>query len=276
MRPGASVFVYTVIVGGYDLLLPPRVSEPGVRRVVFSERRPWPAWGWEWRPLPDFAATLPPVLANRWCKFFAHEILPEARLSIYVDGNVRLKGLLRPLIDEFEESGAALGLFLHPDRANFEDEAEACLYFSKIKTKEDQARLQNQLDRYRDGGLSPQFGLTENSIIFRNHADPALPAAMRIWWQEICTGVARDQISLPWVRYITGITTKIWPWSFRRPNPYFYARYRHHRPSAGLRRNLGYLFDVVKNDSSLTAALHATLKPRCRSRWAPFARYQRR
>ena len=171
--PGAAVLVYTAIVGGYDLLLPPRIRESGVRRVVFSERPPRPAWGWEWRPLPRFAATLPPALANRWCKFFAHEILPEARLSIYIDGNIRLTGPVRPLVAEFAASGAALGLFAHPDRTNLEEEADTCLHYWKIGTKEDHMRLRRQLDRYQEGGLFPQFGLTENSIIFRDHADPA-------------------------------------------------------------------------------------------------------
>jgi Protein of unknown function (DUF616) len=254
---GEQRIVYSVITGGYDVPLPARHQEPGLRYILFTDARPRRSAGWDIRPLPPEAQGLGPVLANRWAKFFAHRLFPEARLSLYLDGNLRILGPLAPLFDAFEASGAAIGLSRHPQRHDVEEEVEACIRLRKF-TPDDLARLDPQLARYRASGLNFAGELTENGAILRDHRHEGLAPAMDLWWQELTSGVRRDQISLPWVRLSAGLPTWFWP-NYRIPNPYFLGPFTH-KPRMGWYQSLTYVARTQRSDSRLHEARFIALR----------------
>jgi hypothetical protein len=255
--------VYTVITGGYDVPLPVRERDPGLRYVLYTDAAPRFRCGWEVRRIPDGARALGPVLANRWCKFFAHRLFPDCASSLYLDGNIRVLGPLQPLFAEFAASGQAIGLCRHPQRHSIAEEVEACTRLGKFKPR-DLALIDAQLARYRAGGLgldgapSENGELSENGAILRNHRHPGLAPAMDLWWREMTEGVHRDQVSLPWVRASTGLPTWWWP-TYRAANPYLLGPFWH-RPRMTWFQNLTYVAKSMRADSPLREAVYLLLR----------------
>lgn len=257
----APDIVYTAIVGGYDVLMPPVGGAEGTRYVVLGDRRPRFTFGWEFRTLPAAAAELPAPLANRWCKFFAHRLFPKARNSVYVDGNIRPTGPLVDIVGDLITSGAGIGLFRHPHHDTIEDEIAACVMYRRLDAEGADAAM-TQLERYRAAGLPEDYALTENNILVRDHAHPALEKAMALWWEEVTTGVARDQISLPWVRHTSGLDTVLWDWTPRMPNPHFRLRQNHRRPGTLLKDVVHFVNESRGLSASVSGAGHLLDKAR--------------
>ena len=184
--------VYTCITAGYDDLLPVREPEAGVRYVCFSDRQLAGDKGWELRPLPR--QDLDPVSANRFVKMHPHRLFPEHERSVYVDGNMELRGGLRPFAD------AALrehpfAVFSHPFRDCLFVEGTECalIGYGWIWT------YAAQLRRYHGEGMPGRAGLFECGVLPRDHHRPEVVALMEAWWREFQDGVKRDQISLPYL-----------------------------------------------------------------------------
>ena len=212
----------------YDQIFSPVVTHARDRVMLFADRKPRFVSGWQWRPLPDEVAGLSPSLANRFCKFFPAQVFPEADFSIYVDANTLILGDLRPLLDEFIASGADIGLFPHMERFDIFEEFEFCQRGEQDPAGRLTKKAQAQLRHYQDEGLPREHAFTENAILFRRHGNPALDAAMELWWRQLETYTKRDQLSLPYVlhksdsepRSGTGTTT------IREP---VFQRYMHRR-----------------------------------------------
>ena len=121
-------------------------------------------------------------MANRYAKFFPHRILPEAEISIYVDANTLMLADLTPLIAEFPASGADIGLFPHKQRFDICEE-----FAFGAEGGQDPARGRRRRAGAARASTAPRACptdhlFTENAIIFRRHGNPALAAAMDLWW----------------------------------------------------------------------------------------------
>lgn len=219
--------VYACANLAYDQIFSPVVATPGLEYVLFSDRKPFMVSGWDWCPAPAAVEGLSPSMANRYCKFFPQRIFPEADVSIYVDANILVIGDLRPLLEEFIASGAAIGLFIHKDRSDIQSEFEFCREVGKIGDADHDTGVE-QLRFYRAEGLPEAHVFTENAIILRRHSAPGLDPAMQLWWEQLNRFTKRDQLSLPYVLWKTGLATQVWNWSYWNDNPYF-TRYIHRR-----------------------------------------------
>jgi hypothetical protein len=195
-----------------------------------------------------------PVVKSRYYKIMKFAVTAEPDVSIYIDGNVRVIGDLGPLIRDFASSGASIGLFKHPRRNDIFEEAEACRSLGKIKTDADLDRLQKQISNYRREGIPKGHGLTENAVIFRRSQNGDLSKAMELWWQQISQFTHRDQISLPYVLWKTGIKSLIWNWSYRDHNTFF-SLYPHRQK--GKWDNLAVYLQARKSEGlAFRGALH--------------------
>ncbi|MGW8369212.1 MAG: glycosyltransferase domain-containing protein, partial [Gammaproteobacteria bacterium] len=101
-----SVVVYTAVTSRYDLVLPPARQSAPLAFCLFDDTGVG-VRGWHGVPFRrSFDCS---VTTNRFHKFFAHELFPDAEYSIYLDGNIGIVGDLAPLIDEFIASECAIG-----------------------------------------------------------------------------------------------------------------------------------------------------------------------
>lgn len=211
------LLVYTCVFGGYDLVLPPVRSEPGVDYVVITEDASLRVPGWRTQVV-DATVFRTAKAPNRHYKMLAHRLLTGYDASVYVDGNVRLLGPLSPLVEAFLHTGTALGVYPHPLRHSVAEEIATCESVGKLAGNE---LATEELASYRADGFRDDVGLVETTVLLKNHAHPQLDAAMALWWSLFERFDTRDQFNLPYVLWRTGLPCHWHSRSFREPNPYF-------------------------------------------------------
>lgn len=114
------IAVYTVIVANYDNLatLPVQAIAPSVRYVCFSDR-PRQMRPWEIQPFPQLLAN--PHRMSRIPKMLPHLLLPEAEISVYLDGAFTLCAPPKQMVAELL-GDADVALFRHPTNHSIHDE----------------------------------------------------------------------------------------------------------------------------------------------------------
>jgi hypothetical protein len=190
--------IYTCIAGDYDDLLPPAVAEAGADYICFTDQPLAHAGGWELRPLPEFPGD--GGLASRYVKMHPHRLFADRDVSVYVDANVRPVDGIVALAEDASRRGS-LAMYRHPFRSRLADEADECALLGYDFLW----RFRRQMRRYATEGLPPAAGLVEANVLVRRHHDPALIAAMELWWREYLAGVRRDQLSLPYALWKQGV-----------------------------------------------------------------------
>lgn len=241
--------IYTSVSRNYDIVSSPLTVTEGLRYIAFLDAPIRKIDGWETRSFPPAVSGHRPNMMNRYCKLFPYEILSDFDYSIYLDGNIHLIGELSPLMNEFRNSGCALGLFRHWQRKDLSEEMDACVRLGKFKENEKELSEQ-QLRIYRSEGLPADQPLNDNGILFRWHRHPELSGAMRLWWEQLQLFSGRDQLSLPYVIWKTGVPMKTWDWSFRADNCFFEVY-----PHRGFLFKDFLIFLFLKKDSSRLANL---------------------
>jgi hypothetical protein len=94
---------------------------------------------------------------------------------------------------------------MHPQRDNIVQELEACIHLKKFK-KGDQYFASDQVNSYLSRGFPVCTKLQAATIIFRRHDKvDLLHSAMSLWWSQVNRYTCRDQLSLPYVLWKTGL-----------------------------------------------------------------------
>ncbi len=182
------IVVYTVVLGGYDVIRPPRVVNSNVRYVAITDgAAPAP---WEVMCPPE--STCSRKHETRRLKLLAHELFPDADWTIYFDGQLQLAVDPLALLAECEAWGDGdLYLFRHQDRDCIYAEARAVARIGK----DNSANVDPQIERYRAAGFPEQAGLYLGGMLIRRKG--ACNAFNAAWWGEVSSASHRDQLSLP-------------------------------------------------------------------------------
>jgi hypothetical protein len=181
--------VYTVLVGGFDSLLPPACREPEVDYIAFADVPQAVPVPWQARPLASLQRN--PRMTARWHKVHPHRLLPDYDQSLYLDANILIKDRILPLFDEALRE-QPLALFRHPARDCAYEEAEAV----KRMRYDDRAIVDAQMAFYRAHGVPPHAGLHFGGVQFRRHLDPKVADLLEDWWRQLKIFSHRDQLSL--------------------------------------------------------------------------------
>jgi hypothetical protein len=217
-----DVFVCTVLIGDYDFLLPIHKEEYNKDwKFICYTDKDRSIKGWDFRSLPDNVLDLSVFLKTRYVKLFCQSIIDLPGIYIYIDANISLNRGFGVLYDQFLKSEKSLGLFKHPDRVNIFDEFNYALKVNKLITHSVAAR--KQIEKYSlDTEFSSVDMLFENNIIFRKHDSEKINNLMNSWWLELKNWPTRDQLSLPYVLFKSGV--KYFPLNIniRKPNDYVF------------------------------------------------------
>lgn len=202
-----KVVVYSCVVGGYDEKISPIPSNFCFdTAILFSDNSDVTSSGWVFKHLVSPNNITRPDLINRYHKFFPHLIFKDVDVSIYIDGNVEIRKNIEPLIGEFLNSKKSFGCLVHPQRDNIIQEAKACIDFKKFKNG-DQHLVSKQIDFYMSNKFPLDAKLKAATVLFRNHHQiDSLHSAMSLWWEQVNNFTCRDQLSLPFVLWKTGLS----------------------------------------------------------------------
>jgi hypothetical protein len=214
--------IYTAVFGGYDRVYSPLCPDAGADYVIVTDDPDTRVPGW--RTLYADGSGFPTAkAANLYHRALIHRVLTGYDVSLYVDGNVRLIGDTRSLFRAFEASGAALSAHRHHRRSTVAEEVETVIAMSLVA---DPSAARREYDDYIADGFPDNLGLMENGVILKNHRHPELDAAMELWWRQFSVYLTRDQLSLPYVLWKTGLSVDVIPGTFLTANPLF-AHYPH-------------------------------------------------
>jgi hypothetical protein len=249
--------VYTCITDDYDLLVPPVYTSDEIRYICFTTRPDVQVSGWELRPIDVSLSGYPPSLINRRYKFFPWDFLPQHEWSLYVDGNVRILNDPRPLIGNSKASGIQLLAPAHTDRTTIREELQACIYWGKIRGTAIPI-AEERLSYYDSDGFVDTNRLTENNILFRPGDPGDVRPAMEMWWDELKYFAGRDQISLPYVIWKSGLSLRVLGATSRLPDKYF-AAVNHRKDTTSL---VGYVDARRHHSRAWAVANFAVSKPR--------------
>jgi hypothetical protein len=181
--------VYTVLVGGFDSILPPVQIEPELDYIAFVDTPQELPAPWQGRSLASRERNT--RITARWHKLHPHRLLPEHDQSLYVDANIMIKGRINAVFDQ-ALGESPLALFRHPVRDCVYEEAEVV----KRLRYDDAAIVDAQMAFYRAHGLPIRAGLHFGGVLFRRHNDPQLIKLLEDWWRQLKIFSQRDQLSL--------------------------------------------------------------------------------
>jgi hypothetical protein len=200
--------IYTAIFGGYDKLPDPSFIPKGWDLVCFTDTDIISNI-WEVRKVP--AIYEDPTRNARKYKILPHRWFPDYDVSLWVDGNILIRGNVDELIDKYL---VETSLAVHDHNQNQLDprdcvykEAQIILHFGKINGnyKDDPNLIIPQMEKYYKEGYPQNNSLAVTMQLLRKHNTPECIKAMELWWEEIKYNSKRDQLSFNYTMWKTQI-----------------------------------------------------------------------
>ncbi len=195
-----QLVVYTAIIGKYDTLDDPEYITPDCDYVCFTDQDV-KSDVWEIRKiLPLYEDN---TRTARKYKILPHRFLPEYELSIWVDGNIQIRGNAWDYVNMHLGENNGFSVHNHMDcydkRNCVYQEANAIIHLGQLNGgnyKDDPSTIHTQLQRYMDEGYPKDNTLVFTCTVLRRHNWELMKAVAETWWQELKYGSKRDQLSL--------------------------------------------------------------------------------
>lgn len=186
--------IYSVITADTDEIKEPIKTTPGWEYVMFTDNPNLTSKTWDIEVVKGGE----PKKLSRYLKIKNH--FPEYDLSLWIDATFEIK---QHSLDKFALSKQE-GIWLnsHPQRQCLYEEAEIV----KSKNLDDPNLIDKQIEKYRAEGYPEQNGLFRCGIMVRNPKDSRITEMCDLWWNEVEKGSWRDQISMPYACWKTGVT----------------------------------------------------------------------
>jgi hypothetical protein len=134
-----------------------------------------------------------------------HKILPfryfDEEVSIWLDSTFGLAVSPRDLVRVALEV-ADFAVFEHPQKDCLYKEAQRVLKTHRHDPGEESV-IRDQMARYREDGFPGDRGLAMGGVLIRRHT-PEVIRVCEMWWDEMCRGSSRDQLSFEYCCWKTG------------------------------------------------------------------------
>tara|TARA_R110002020_G_scaffold135108_2_gene301787 strand:- start:11821 stop:12507 length:687 start_codon:yes stop_codon:yes gene_type:complete len=219
--------IYTSVFGGYD-----KVTEQN-------------SDGWDWKCFSEDNSIPLYEDNNRNAKRFKvlpHRHLQDYEYSVFIDGNMGVRGNLDELIDKYL-SDSNVAFFSHN---NNKLDARDCAYKEAqtildlgsknmkltpergmLNYKDNPKIIVNQFDKYAKLGFPESNGLITGMVILRRHNEKDCIQTMEDWWKEIKYNSKRDQLSFNYCAWKNNLKFNYMDGD-SRDNEYFYRNTNAH------------------------------------------------
>ena len=200
--------VYTAIFGKYDELPENTFVSDDIDYICFSDHEMQSDL---WKVVLVDPIYEDSTRNSRKYKALPHRYLPEYEYSVWVDGNMKMVGDFRTLLDDkvfqtydhmqcfdkrnciYQEAAAIFEL----GNQNMQRTPERGIR----NWKDNPYIIEEQINRYSKEGFPANFGLAETSVVIRKHNDADCIKLDEDWWTEMKYGSRRDQLSLNYVEW---------------------------------------------------------------------------
>jgi hypothetical protein len=208
-----SKVIYTTNFGNYDDLRP--IPEfKGWDRVVFTDNKDLKVQGWK-----TICVSGEGVRKQREIKILSNKYLKDYSLSIYQDANMKI--LSTP--DEYLEVVKYQGGFMtakHPTRTRIYEEGFRIVQLGKDKPE---IVFKHIVNLFEITKMADNYGLFETGVIIRDNSKQVAKLENK-WFKYLQLGSHRDQISLPFAKFMTGINISTFSAQTRNC---FFERFNH-------------------------------------------------
>lgn len=206
-----EIVVFTALIGSADVLHQPAVVNPRVRYVCLTDQPAratgvWEARDWSWFKYDD------PRRAARIAKIGDGEWFPDADVTIWIDASFEL--LVDPETLAFSHPEGLVTGFAHPDRCRVSDEALAVILAGLAPAQKVHAQIDDYCRQGFDSAARPQQSLTTTGLLVRWQT-PLVQRFNRLWQAEVAKHTLRDQLSVDYCAWKTGITIRHLPGHYR-------------------------------------------------------------
>ena len=187
MRPLA---VYTAIYGGYDTLK----QQPDVSNVEYHCFTDDPTLtSDQWTVHHEAPRYDHPRMSAKYYKALPHEVLPDHRWTLWVDGGLTLRRMVafKRLIKAALRDHDGLALYRHPDRQDITTEADV----SARMLKYDGLPVHEQVAHYYAQGYADQCGLYTCPVMARDRDDVRVQELGEAWLRENERWTYQDQLA---------------------------------------------------------------------------------
>jgi hypothetical protein len=193
--------IYSALIGAYDAVPQPTVSDERFDFVLFSNCVEASTDGvWQIRPIA-YENTDTTRIA-RYVKTHPETLLPEYDVSIWVDMNVLIKtGYLYERAAQLVSKGILISSMHHPGWDCIYEEAFAVMHM-RVERESVVLGWCHQLVKE---GYPRHNGLCETNVLFRQHNKPEVADFDGFWWECICAHSRRDQLSFNYALWKKGI-----------------------------------------------------------------------
>ena len=263
-----SIVIYTAITGHYDTLKEqPARATKGVELVAFvDENKATRETKWQRRIAHrGFADQKRNAKIH---KILSHVYFPRKTYSLWIDGSVTINFPfpIEQLISEYL-ADCDLALFKHYRRTCVYQEAGVALH----RRLDDPMTIHRQIETYTRNGYPANAGLSECCVLLRRHTD-AIKEFNEAWWEEICRGSVRDQISFDCVARRCGLKYRYFPGSVEQPDSLFLRQFHRNQFGRALTRQ-GVHFLGMAGDTYVTPIVLPALEMLARNQIRIFARH---
>lgn len=177
--------ICSVITGDYDQI-PLAPYFEGWDSIMFTDQNT-DGKGWE---IIKLQKVKDPLVQSRDIKIRTHLHLPEYDLVCYIDGNQQL--LKEPLSIPI--------WYRHAKRTNIFQEAQQIINNGRFPKN----LINSQINYYKSKGYV-DCGLYLNGYHVRSTRNENINKLHDVWFEETCRFAPRDQLSLPYAIWLTGI-----------------------------------------------------------------------
>ena len=201
--------------------------------------------GWDWQCFSE-ENSLPIYEDNnrnaKRFKVLPHRYLQDYEYSIFIDGNMTVRGNIDELIEKYL-SDANVAFFSHNEnnldaRNSAYDEAQTIFDLGEKNMKRSPERgilnykdnpfvIQKQMERYRMLRYPANDGLITGMVILRRHNEKDCIKTMEDWWTEIKYNSKRDQLSFNYCAWKNDLKFNYMDGD-SRDNEYFYRDTKPH------------------------------------------------
>ena len=194
------MLVFTAIYNKYDVVRQPSIINPDVARWVCITDSEDPGGIWKSKIVN---CDLSPRRCARKAKILFHKFFDD-EIVIWHGGNVVLRGDINALVSAM--GNCDIAVIKHDQRNCVYKEAEACKHWGL----DDKRVIDAQMHRYKVDGYPVNNGLSAAFLIVRRNT-AKIRELCDMWWEEVSNGSHRDQLSLDYCMWKTGIEPAIIP-----------------------------------------------------------------
>ena len=194
-----KICVYTCITGEYDDLKEINEKEKGIDYYCFTNNPNLKSNTWKIIKIDNEG--LDNQRLARKIKILSHPILDEYDITIWQDASVSFIKKVSDFINTYTDSEFKISFFKHYCRKSIKEEAKACIELKK----DDEEVIKKQIEFYKKEKFPDNLGLYETTVFIKSNKDEQVKETMKIWFDMILKYSKRDQLSLTYALYKTGL-----------------------------------------------------------------------